>query len=317
MNKKELLLQVVNENDLDLLEDLVHKGININLKLNGASQSALALAVEKDLYDLAKALVEHGADVNTKTRLGHTPLFSAKTPKMADLLIYAGADIQAKDKKENNILLYQRSSLNKEMIRYFNKILGLETPVEELRNAPKMPESEFWQMIAKTKRKAKGDEAWQARELIFLLRDRTPVEIMGFEKTLWIMSNRCATSDLWAAAYIIFGGCSNDAFVDFQYWLVGQGKKAMNDAIKNPETLIPHIQNKMQFVNYTNIQIDSIGEVAALAYEFQTGKDDFYKVIDYDNVRHEVDATPLIPDWEDDTGLLRDMFPRLFEEFWL
>ena len=63
MNKKELLLRVVNENDLDLLEDLVHKGININLKLNGASQSALALAVEKDLYDLAKALVEHGAEV--------------------------------------------------------------------------------------------------------------------------------------------------------------------------------------------------------------------------------------------------------------
>ena len=46
------------------------------------------------------------------------------------------------------------------------------------------------------------------------------------------------TSDLWAAAYIVMGGCSDDCFDYFRAWVLYLGKKSYVAAIENPETLL-------------------------------------------------------------------------------
>jgi hypothetical protein len=43
--------------------------------------------------------------------------------------------------------------------------------------------------------------------------------------------------DLWAAAYLINGGCSDDCFDYFRGWLVAQGREVWDRALANPDTL--------------------------------------------------------------------------------
>ena len=43
--------------------------------------------------------------------------------------------------------------------------------------------------------------------------------------------------DLWGAAYLINGGCSDDGFEYFRRWLVLQGRDVFQAAVSNPDTL--------------------------------------------------------------------------------
>jgi hypothetical protein len=42
---------------------------------------------------------------------------------------------------------------------------------------------------------------------------------------------------LWGAAYVMKGGCSDDAFDYFRAWLVTQGRDAWERALRDPDTL--------------------------------------------------------------------------------
>ncbi len=44
-------------------------------------------------------------------------------------------------------------------------------------------------------------------------------------------------TDLWAAAYLINGGASDDGFYYFRCWLIGMGKHIYDSAIANPDSL--------------------------------------------------------------------------------
>ncbi len=43
--------------------------------------------------------------------------------------------------------------------------------------------------------------------------------------------------DLWAAAYIMNGGCSDDGFVYWRCWLIAQGKENFDAALADPQAL--------------------------------------------------------------------------------
>jgi hypothetical protein len=110
--------------------------------------------------------------------------------------------------------------------------------------------------------------------------------------------------DLWGAAYLINGGCSDDAFRDFRCWLVGRGRHAYEAALKNPDTLADVLDGD---------PVDGFGlDAAALrVYEAQTGMSDFYDRLD----RAEEDMPPPPPegdDWDfEDEAEMRARFPRL------
>ncbi|WP_432989074.1 DUF4240 domain-containing protein [Dactylosporangium sp. CA-233914] len=44
-------------------------------------------------------------------------------------------------------------------------------------------------------------------------------------------------STLWGAAYLMRGGCSDDAFDYFRGWLVAQGRSTWERAVRDPDTL--------------------------------------------------------------------------------
>ncbi len=43
--------------------------------------------------------------------------------------------------------------------------------------------------------------------------------------------------DLWGAAYIIGGGCSDDSFMDFREWLISMGQRVYDAALSRPDAL--------------------------------------------------------------------------------
>lgn len=49
---------------------------------------------------------------------------------------------------------------------------------------------------------------------------------------------RAHSWDLWGAAYIIFGGCSDEAFSDFKGGLLLQGREVFEKVLADPEALI-------------------------------------------------------------------------------
>jgi len=46
--------------------------------------------------------------------------------------------------------------------------------------------------------------------------------------------------DLWAAAYLIGGGCSDDGFIDFRAGLIAQGRDWYQKAAASPDSLAGH-----------------------------------------------------------------------------
>jgi Protein of unknown function (DUF4240) len=63
-------------------------------------------------------------------------------------------------------------------------------------------------------------------------------EIIAFDRILDQLVWREAYSwDLWGAAYLLNGGCSDDCFVYFRYWLVGQGRLVFETAVRDPDSL--------------------------------------------------------------------------------
>ena len=45
------------------------------------------------------------------------------------------------------------------------------------------------------------------------------------------------TEDLWAAAYLINGGCSDEGFDAFRGWLIAHGREAVARSVRSPDSL--------------------------------------------------------------------------------
>ena len=85
---------------LSLVQLLLDKGANPNISSNNQFKVApIHSACAISHFDIAKLLIEHGADVNARQMQGVTPLHSAAhngQAKLSKLLIDSGADINAK-----------------------------------------------------------------------------------------------------------------------------------------------------------------------------------------------------------------------------
>lgn len=123
------------------------------------------------------------------------------------------------------------------------------------------------------------------------------------------------TSRLWAAAYIIMGGCSDDSFDYFRGWLLFQGKEVYEACIEDPELLIPALENLSEY-DVPNIEELSL-YFGFTVYAEKTGdEDDTYFTLYHVLSNQEFDEIDIEFDWdEDDEEGLKKMFPRLWEMY--
>lgn len=98
-----------------------------------------------------------------------------------------------------------------------------------------MNDSEFWKIIQSTQ--ADSHDA-QLQNLRTALSKLSEEELIAFDAAYRAQIRRAYSWDLWAGAFILLGGCSDDGFDYFRDWLIAQGEAAFEASLDDPEALI-------------------------------------------------------------------------------
>src|SRR5262249_16894659 len=134
-----------------------------------------------------------------------------------------------------------------------------------------MDAAAFWNLIEATKRASENQCEQHAQLLQQQLVQLPPEEILSFDRLLSQFMNMAHSDHLWAAAYLINGGCSDDGFMDFRGWLIGGGETVFYAAMQNPDTLAEVIAGLPP--PRDTYECEDLLYVALHAYEAKTGQE--------------------------------------------
>jgi hypothetical protein len=167
---------------------------------------------------------------------------------------------------------------------------------------------QFWDLIACSFRPTLQEQRLALQsELEKLEKD----DILAFNARLWELLGQANRVDLWAAAYLIRGGCSDDSFLYFRCWLISRGKQVFEKALADPDTLVGVSDATGRY------DFELILEAPSRAWEdraIETDTDDR----EFEDAYHEVERMPYPAlqgeDFDfNDHGEMRRRLPRLAE----
>ena len=146
-----------------------------------------------------------------------------------------------------------------------------------------------------------GDE--QVEKLVAALQATSIEEIVAFDRFLSERIRDAYRSDLWAVAYLMNGGCSDDGFDYFIGWLIGKGQKHYEAALASPPAAARGVDpDDEPFENET------IWYVASKAYLAKTGKEDYEQTL-----APSIPRTLIGEPFDEET--VGDLYPKLAEKF--
>jgi hypothetical protein len=172
-----------------------------------------------------------------------------------------------------------------------------------------MPPDQFWQIIARAAEAADDMDA-HVEALRAALRELSLNEIVSFEAAFRRYLNEAYTWDLWGAAYVVHGGCSDDGFEYFRRWLVTRGREVYEQALADPDSLAqldgqPGFRDVWEF--------EEIYYVAGEVFEKKGGEGD---VRDYSELEAGMGGPgPSGDRFEEDEAHLARRYPKLWERF--
>jgi hypothetical protein len=97
----------------------------------------------------------------------------------------------------------------------------------------------FWEIIETARASARRDRLFH-EALTDHLAILTEQDILEYYERFEKMHGALYRRDLWAAAYLIGGGCSDDSFIDFRAGLITQGHDWYHKAAAAPDSLANH-----------------------------------------------------------------------------
>ena len=100
-----------------------------------------------------------------------------------------------------------------------------------------MDESTFWTIVEQAHDQSGGDMDIKCAAIRSAVAALPKGEAAGFSRWFDMMMDSAYTWSLWAAAYIINGGCSDDTFSDFRASLISRGHTAFENALASPDSL--------------------------------------------------------------------------------
>jgi len=162
-----------------------------------------------------------------------------------------------------------------------------------------MDVTSFWSLIKKSKRGAEDCDE-QAENLAALLTKIEPQEIVDFDRHMRQRLVEAYRWDLWAVAYIINGGCSDDCFEYFRGWLIAQGKEYFEAALLNPENAAKRISAGDE------VECERILYAASEAYEQKVGQQ-----LPPSGITQP--SEPMGQEWEEDK--VEQLYPKLAKKF--
>lgn len=168
-----------------------------------------------------------------------------------------------------------------------------------------MTHDQFWQIIADTCRSdPHSAEEWGTR-LTDALAELSAEDIIEWNHIFDELAKQAYRTDLWAAAYHMNGGASDDGFYYFRCWLIGMGKTIYENAIADADSLAD-VASSAWFTEGIDAEAE-IYAAAHLAWMRVTGND--YNA-DYPARNESADLIGEIWDCDDNTEMQKRL-PRL------
>jgi hypothetical protein len=121
---------------------------------------------------------------------------------------------------------------------------------------------EFWSIVATVARIAakSGDAVGTLRVELEKL---SPEELIAYQRHFDEFHAKAYRWEIWGAAYLLEGGCSDDGFTDFRYSLIMKGRGVYERALQRADSL----------AGSDIIGDESLGYVALEVYEEKTGSE--------------------------------------------
>jgi hypothetical protein len=127
-----------------------------------------------------------------------------------------------------------------------------------------MTEDVFWELIDYGLGKQSiGERLDTLPERLALFK---PPAIRKFDQILRQMDNAAYRHDVWALAYLLRGGCSDDSFDAFRGWLILQGRKVFEATLANPDGF------DVGLFHGDAGGMDTLRDAAPTAYEWREAK---------------------------------------------
>ena len=172
-----------------------------------------------------------------------------------------------------------------------------------------MDTARFWAIVGESRtgfdsRLRDGNMDKPVERLQELLSDLSPGEVAEFQREFDERLSQAYRWDLWGAAYIIEGGCSDDGFTDFRNWLISMGREVYEAALHDPESLV-------DVADADGVEATSFEEfqyVPGRVYEDKAGHD-----MPDTGVRHAQEPTG--DKWSEEGDDLARRLPRLWAKY--
>lgn len=187
-----------------------------------------------------------------------------------------------------------------------------KTPIGEFTKGDKMDKQEFWKIIDYSFANSKGNQETQERLILDKLLSYSLEDITNFEIIFRQLVIEADDYKIMAAEKIIEGWVTDDPYLYFRCWLIGQGQKTYEETLKNPDYLADIVSKN------TDTNFEGLMYVATMAYTQKTGKEEdetfprdiaIGKGFDYDFGAPPTKGT----DWKEDE--LPNLYPRLWAKF--
>jgi hypothetical protein len=143
---------------------------------------------------------------------------------------------------------------------------------------------EFWALIESARAEVVERAGDHGKALADVLRLRLVAmprsEILDFYGRLSEATSAVARWDVWAAAYLIGGGCSDDSFADFRAGLVALGRDWYERVRADPDVLAEHpwVRQAVENSGERVVFAEAMNHAASRAYAEVSGDDEaFYE----------------------------------------
>jgi hypothetical protein len=174
-----------------------------------------------------------------------------------------------------------------------------------------MDKTAFWQLIEAAKKEDQGNQQRQETLLISSLAKLEPEQIVSFECLMRECLIEADHFNIMAAQKIIDGYVSDDSYLYFRCWLVGQGETVFTNALQNADSLASVLDEGYQ-------DFEELLYVATTAFEQRTGKteeDDTFprEVAAARSLSYGFGSETKGEDWSENQ--LPKMLPKLWKKF--
>jgi len=136
-----------------------------------------------------------------------------------------------------------------------------------------MDTKEFWKLIDESRRLSGSDLNRQGQCLFDLLAKLPPEKIAAFGHRFDSYDIQLDHYDIWAAAFIVRGGCSDDSFDDFRGSMIALGEDLVTALLQDPDNLRNFLDKYCYDDPEHELFVEGFSSIAARAYAEVTGKD--------------------------------------------